>query len=46
MVIVKGPEKSGAFITAGHAAAQGRTAFAVPGQLDSPAGSASALARV
>jgi predicted Rossmann fold nucleotide-binding protein DprA/Smf involved in DNA uptake len=46
MVIVEAPEKSGGFTTSGHAAEQGRTAFAVPGQIDSPAGSVSTLARV
>jgi DNA processing protein len=39
VVIVEAAEKSGALITARHAADQGRPVFAVPGPLDSPASS-------
>jgi DNA processing protein len=37
VVIVEAAEKSGALITASHAADQGRTVLAVPGPIDSPA---------
>jgi DNA processing protein len=37
VVIIEAAERSGALITASHAADQGRPVFAVPGPLDSPA---------
>lgn len=39
VVIVEAAERSGALITATHAADQGRPVFAVPGPIDSPASS-------
>jgi DNA processing protein len=46
VVIVEAAERSGALITASHAAEQGRTVLAVPGPIDSPAsGGANALIR-
>jgi DNA processing protein len=46
VIIVEAAEKSGALITAGQAADQGRPVFAVPGPIDSPAsGGTNALIR-
>lgn len=36
VIIIEGAEKSGTLLTAGHAAEQGKTVFAVPGQITSP----------
>lgn len=46
VIIVEAAERSGALITASHAAEQGRTVFAVPGPIDSAAsGGTNALIR-
>ncbi|HEV3258038.1 MAG TPA: DNA-processing protein DprA [Gemmataceae bacterium] len=46
VVIVEAAQRSGALITASHAAEQGRTVFAVPGPIDGPAsGGANELIR-
>jgi DNA processing protein len=36
VIVIEGAEKSGTLLTAGHAAEQGKTVFAVPGQITSP----------
>lgn len=36
VLVVEGAKKSGTLLTAGHAADQGKTVFAVPGQITSP----------
>ena len=36
VVVIEGAEKSGTLITAGHAAEQGKTVLAIPGQITSP----------
>jgi DNA processing protein len=46
VVLVEAAERSGALITASHAAEQGRPVFAVPGPIDSePSGGTNALIR-
>jgi DNA processing protein len=41
VLVVEGERKSGTLITASHAAEQGRSVFAIPGQIDSPLSGAS-----
>ncbi len=36
LIVIEGAEKSGTLLTASHAAEQGKTVFAVPGQITSP----------
>lgn len=36
VLVIEGAEESGTLLTAGHAAEQGKTVFAVPGQITSP----------
>lgn len=36
VIVVEGAQKSGTLLTASHAAQQGRTVFAIPGQITSP----------
>jgi len=36
VIVVEGAEKSGTLLTATHAAEQGKTVFAIPGQITSP----------
>jgi DNA processing protein len=36
VIVIEGAEKSGTLLTAGHAAEQGKTVFAIPGQITSP----------
>ncbi len=36
VIVIEGAEKSGTLLTAAHAAEQGKTVFAVPGQITSP----------
>ena len=36
VIVIEGAEKSGTLLTASHAAEQGKTVFAVPGQITSP----------
>ncbi|MCX6704678.1 MAG: DNA-processing protein DprA [Candidatus Woesebacteria bacterium] len=36
IIVIEGAEKSGTLLTAAHAAEQGKTVFAVPGQITSP----------
>ncbi len=43
VVVVEGERKSGTLLTASHAAEQGRTVFAIPGQITSPMSQASSF---
>jgi DNA processing protein len=43
VIVIEGAEKSGTLLTAAHAAEQGKTVFAVPGQITSPLSAAPLL---